>query len=338
MSSRPFPLPPNALLLAPMVGLSHRPLRELVRHFGGCDLFCTEMASASGFLSGAPYDRYFLDTLPIPGRTVLQFYSTDTPRMVEAARTAARSIPSSGLDLNFGCSAPHIVKSGGGVSWMKDPAAARDLVARVRDVYGTGSLSVKLRIGYDDDYNRLRDFCGPLAEAGAEWLVLHPRLRSEKFRRTGRWDYVRRLGEDLGVPVVGNGDIRSFEDWEGRVRECRPAGIMVGREAVRRPWIFALIRGRQADPSYRLTVDIPGTAEMALRLIEDLLPTEFHLSRARRFFFYYCDNLSFAHHARWKIQNAPDFTAIRSILAEYFKEVPKDTWKTEGSLVSCSLG
>ncbi len=324
MPSRPSPLPPNALLLAPMVGLSHRPLRELVRDFGGCDLLYTEMTSSAGYLSGAPYDRYFLDSEPAPERTILQFYATDAPRMGEAARKASREIPSAGLDLNFGCSAPHIEKSGGGISWMKDPVAARDLVARVREALPQGSLSLKLRVGYDDDYGRLRDFCGPMAEAGADWLVLHPRLRNEKLRRTGRWDYVRRLGEDLRIPVVGNGDVRSLEDRNARLRDFRPAGVMLGREAVRRPWIFALIRGRERDPSFRLTVDLADTAEKALRLIEEHLPPEFHISRARRFFFYFCDNLSFAHHVRWKIQNSPDLKAVRKALDEYFEEVPGD--------------
>ena len=327
MPARPSPLPPDALLLAPMVGLSHRPLRELVLGFGGCDLAYTEMTSAAGYLSGAPYDRYFLDTGPEPGRAVLQFYAVDAPRMIQAARKAARELPAAGLDLNFGCSAPHIEKAGGGVSWMKDPGAARDLVARVRDARPEGGLSAKLRVGYDEDYGRLRDFCGGLAEAGADWLVLHPRLRSEKLRRTGRWDYVRRLGEDLEVPVVGNGDIQGPEDHAARVRECRPAGIMLGREAVRRPWVFALIRGLERDPGFRMTVDLAGTAETALRLMEEHLPPEFHISRARRFFYYYCDNLSFAHHIRWKIQNAPDLKAVRQALEEYFEEVPGDREK-----------
>lgn len=329
MSLRPSPLPPHALLLAPMVGLSHRPLRELVLGFGGCDYVYTEMTSSAGYLSGAPYDRYFLDTGPEPGRTILQFYATDAPRMIQAARKAVREIPAAGLDLNFGCSAPHIEKAGGGVSWMKDPAAARDLVARVREACAPGSLSVKLRVGYDDDYDRLRDFCGGLAEAGADWLVLHPRLRSERLRRTGRWDYVRRLREDLGIPVVGNGDVRSPRDRADRIRDCGPDGVMLGREAVRRPWVFALIRGLERDPGFRMTVDLAETAERSLRFLEEHLPPEFHISRARRFFFYYCDNLSFAHHVRWKIQNAPDLAAIRRILADYFAEVPGDREKRE---------
>ena len=329
MYAEPFNLPPNALLLAPMVGLSHRPLRELIRSYGGCDVYYTEMTSAAGYLSGVPFDRYFLDTDPEPERTVLQFYTVDTPRMVEAARRSAREISSAGLDLNFGCSAPHIEKSGGGISWMKNPGAARDLVARVRETRPESSLSLKLRIGYDDDYGRLLDYCSGLAEAGADRLILHPRLKSEKFRRTGRWDYVRKLREDLRIPVVGNGDVRNPEDWAARVRECRPAGIMLGREAVRRPWIFALIRGLERDPGFQMVVDVAGTAETALRLMEEHLPPEFHISRARRFFFYYCDNLSFAHHVRWKIQNAPDLTEIRRILAEYFEEVPGDREKRE---------
>ncbi|MCX7023095.1 MAG: tRNA-dihydrouridine synthase family protein, partial [Spirochaetes bacterium] len=282
-------LPPDALLLAPMVELSHRPLRELIESFGGCDLYCTEMASASAFVSGAPWDRYFLDTLPCPGRTVLQFYASDRGRMAEAA-IRSRSMDAAGIDLNFGCSAPQIEKSGGGVRWMLDPAAAADLVKAVRDARPEGTVSVKTRIGYEDDYGYLRDFCGGLAGAGADWIVLHPRLKNEKFRRSGRWDYVRRLREDLGIPVVGNGDVRSPEDWRARVDACAPSGIMIGREAVRRPWIFALIKGRIADPDYSPLIDVRATAFRMLELVETLLPREFHRSRGRRFLHYYCDN------------------------------------------------
>jgi tRNA-dihydrouridine synthase len=163
---------------------------------------------------------------------------------------------------------------------------------------------MKLRIGYDDDYGRLRDFCGALEESGADYIVLHPRLKSEKLRRSGHWDYVRRLGTDLRIPVLGNGDVRSFETWEERTSSFCPAGVMVGREAVRRPWFFALLRGRKSDPGFSPLRRYRRNREKALDLIEEHLPPEFHLSRARRFFFYFCDNLSFAHHIRWKIQNA----------------------------------
>jgi tRNA-dihydrouridine synthase len=211
---------------------------------------------------------------------------------------------------------------------MREPGRARELVALARSAWPR-ALSAKLRIGPEEDYGALRDFALGLVEAGLDFLALHPRLEDERFRRKSRWDYVTRLAEELPVPVLGNGDVRSFSEWKRRREEARPAGIMIGREAARRPWIFALIKGKAADPAFELSVDLRATAARFLDLVETRLPPDFHLSRARKFFFYYADNFSFAHHIRWKLQNAPDLPAMRALLDEYLREVPGDEVKIE---------
>jgi tRNA-dihydrouridine synthase len=305
-----------------MVALSHRPLRSLVREFGGLDYACTEMASAAALVSGSPYDKWYLDPEPEPERTVLQFYTVKPERLVEALERCA-PWPVFGADINFGCSAPHIERAGGGVAWMSDPPRAAELICRARAAWPK-PLSAKLRIGAEEDYAALRDFCMRLVDAGVDYLTLHPRLKSEKLRRSSRWDYVASLARELPVPVVGNGDVRSYSDYRDKLEAYGPAGIMIGREAVRRPWIFALIRGREADAGFSMEVDLEATAYRMLDLMEEQLPPDFHLTRAQRFFFYYCDNFSFAHHIKWKTQNAPDLAGIRAVLAEYFAEVPAD--------------
>ena len=327
-------LPPRALLMAPMVELSHRPLRELVASFGGCDRYYTEMTSAAGYLSGAPWDKYFMDPEPEPARTVVQFYGNDARSLAGAAsklaadRRAAGG-PLGGIDVNFGCSAPHIEKAGGGVSWMKDPDGARGLLAGVVAAADGVPVSVKIRLGYDESPEALLGFCRGLCDAGAAYIVLHPRLKSEKFRRTGKWRYVRLLADALPVPVIGNGDVRSPADYAAAVGDYSHAGVMVGREAARRPWIFALIRAVERDPAFSMEVRIEETGLRMLSLLRAYLPQPFMLSRARRFFFYYCDNLAFAHHIRYRIQNAPDIEAVEARWREYFREVPGDRIKTQ---------
>ena len=110
---------------------------------------------------------------------------------------------------------------------------------------------------------------------------------------------------------------------------ARPAGIMIGREAVRRPWIFALIRGREVDPAFELHVDLRETAFRLLDLIETWLPPEFHESRAKRFFSYYCDNFSFAHHLNVGLQRAPDLGSMRRVLDDYLAKMPGDRVKID---------
>jgi tRNA-dihydrouridine synthase len=252
----------------------------------------------------------------------MQFYTTKAPRLAEALRhVAGKGL--FGADINFGCSAPNIRKAGGGVAWMRDPAGAAALVALARGAW-PAVLSAKLRLGETDDYGVLRDFAKGLAGAGLDFLTLHPRLEDQKFRRQGRWDYVGRLQEDLDLPVVGNGDVTSHSAYARRRVETGCAGIMIGRGAVRRPWLFALIKGKEADPGFELRVDREATALRFLDLVEARLHPDFHLTRAQRFFFHYADNFSFAHHLKWQLENAPDLAAMRSILAAYFAEVPKD--------------
>jgi len=321
------PFPPRSLFLAPMVELSHKPLRILVREFGGLDIACTEMASASLFLSGSANESWYLDPEPESERTMLQFYTMRgrTAPLLEALERCS-DLGVMGADINFGCAAPRISRAGGGAAWLEDPAGARNLVAEARRVWPK-LLSAKLRIGAEEDYPRLRDFCLGLVDAGLDFLSLHPRLSNEKFRRKSRWDFVAALGRDLSVPVVGNGDVRSYTDYRERVERYSPAGIMIGREAARRPWIFALIRGREADAGFSLEVDLLATAERLLDLLEEHIPPEYRLERARRFFAYYSDNFTFAHHITWRLQNSPDLGSMRAALEAYIAEVPADRRK-----------
>jgi tRNA-dihydrouridine synthase B len=321
------PFPAGSLFMAPMVGLSHRPLRTLVREFGGLDFAYTEMASAAALVSGSKNEGWYLDAEPAPDRTMLQFFTVKVERLVEAL-DRCKDMRVRGADINFGCAAPHIERAGGGAAWMEAPEKAAALVAAARAVWPK-LLSAKLRIGIDEDYGRLRDFCLGLAGAGLDFLCLHPRLKGEKLRRLSRWDYVRRLALDLPLPVIGNGDVRSWSGYRERVEESRPAGIMIGREAARRPWIFALIRGRERDPEFSLEVDMRACAERFFDLVEKHLPPEIHLTRARRFLFYFAENFSFAHHIRWRLQNAADLGAMRLALRGYLDEVPGDRIKIE---------
>jgi tRNA-dihydrouridine synthase B len=317
-----LPFPPGSLFLASMVALSHRALRELILGFGGLDLAYTEMASAAAIVSGSPYEDCYLDSGPEPERVIYQLYATKAERLPEAL-TRLKGKPVFGADINFGCAAPHITKAGGGAAWMREPERAFDLVRSARAAW-EGCLSAKIRLGQGEDYERLADFVRGLAEAGIDFVTLHPRFEGQKFRRQGRWDLLARLAAEMSLPIVGNGDIRLWSDYSRRVKESGAAGIMIGREAARRPWIFALLRGREASEGFEIEVDLLATALRMLDLIESRLIAEFWLTRAQRFFYYYSDNFAYAHHLKWKLVNAPDLGTMRGELQAYFEELPSD--------------
>lgn len=331
------PFPPNALLLAPMVGITNRAFRRLVFELGGAGWYFTEMASAEAFSSHALYEDIYTDPSPEPERTSVQFYAR-SPEALARACEMLRGRPAgqlpAGVDINFGCSAPHIRRAGGGSKWSGDPAKSAELVAAARSAWPR-ALSAKLRLGPDDDYGRFLSYCAALAEAGLDFITVHPRTDSQKFRRAPLWDHVGALARDLDIPVVANGDISDGESLSRVMEEQKPYAAMIGREAVRRPWIFGLRGGRRAaraegaDGHTTLAEAAGGIDRLAtglrfIDLAEELLPPPWRLESSRRFFSYYCDRLTFAHHIKYSMLNAASLDAMRDIFRGYFAQVPGD--------------
>ena len=307
-----------AFLLAPMAELGHRALRELLEEFGGCDEYFSEMISAAGLLSGGPYEKWYIDNGPCPRKLVYQIVGSDAEQIAKAAATLEK-FECAGIDLNMGCCAPLIRKAGGGIAWMASADRAAELVGCVRPETKK-RLSVKLRIGFTDDFEYLVKFCRRLESAGVDLITLHPRTAKEKFKRLARWDYVGALQRELSIPVAGNGDVT---DAAGLIR--RTSGpcdaVMVGRAAVRQPWIFAqarntLARIEGADPS-----PVPEIEETGLQFLELLArwqPPDFHVSRARRFFGFFCDNLKWGTYVKNLLNRESGLSGMERVWRQYF--------------------
>jgi tRNA-dihydrouridine synthase len=187
---------------------------------------------------------------------------------------------------------------------MADPEKAADLIRRVRPLI-RGRLSVKLRTGPTDDFEYLVRFCRGLEEEGADLITLHGRTAKEKFKRKARWNYVSALRKELRIPVAGNGDISSAAEIERRSKECD--AVMIGRLAVRRPWIFAEVKGTPLEVSGAF---IKETGLRFIELLARYQPPEFHLSRARLFFNYFCDNLKWGNHVKNILNRETDLAGV----------------------------
>jgi tRNA-dihydrouridine synthase len=301
-------------LLAPMAELSHRALRELIEGFGGCDEYFTEMISAAALFGGGPFERWYIDGGPCPEKVVYQLVGSDIGTISRAAALLDRQ-ECRGIDLNMGCCAPLIRKAGAGIAWMGSIDRAGELVKAVRKAVKR-RLSVKIRTGFTDDFDYLVRFCRRLADEGVDFITLHPRTAKEKLKRVARWDYVGALRRELAIPVAGNGDIATAEGLIARAgSECN--AVMVGRAAVRQPWIFAQAkRDTEEDAEYQIL-------ETGLRFLELLAcyqPPEFHISRARRFFGFFCDNLQWGNHLKNRLNREETLSGMEQVWQEYFKK------------------
>jgi tRNA-dihydrouridine synthase len=301
-----------------MAELSHRPLRELIEGFGGCDEYFTEMISAGAFIAGGPLEAWYADGGPCPGKIVYQIVGHDGGQIARAAALLSER-DCLGIDINMGCSAPAITRTGAGVRWMEDIDRAGNLVALVRKQL-TRRLSVKLRTGLRDDFDHLLRFCRRLEEEGAELITLHPRDAKEKFRRLAKWDYVAALKKELRIQVAGNGDISSPAELLSRSACC--GAVMAGRLAVRQPWCFAAARA--LENSGAVNINIEETGLRFLELLAQYQPPEFHLSRARRFFSYFCDNLTWAHYVKTRLNREQSLAAMEKVWRDYFAANTED--------------
>jgi len=302
-------------LLAPMAEISHRALRELIEDFGGCDGYFSEMISAGALLAGGPYEKWYIDAGPKPEKVVFQIVGAEIGQISQAAALLDR-LECAGIDINMGCSAPLIRKTGSGAAWMASIDRAGELISHVRPLVKR-RLSVKLRIGFKDDFEYLVRFCRRLEAEGTELITLHPRLVTEKFKRLARWEYVGALRKELKIPVAGNGDIADAQELVRRAAGCD--AVMVGRSAVRQPWIFSRARAALSPNSS----SVPNIEETGLRFLELLAqyqPPDFHLSRAIRFFGFFCDNLKWGNYLKTLINREKNLSGIERVWREHFKD------------------
>lgn len=227
-------------MLAPMAGYSDAPFRWLCRRYGSV-WSVTEMVSAKGLRLdptrgieiGAPYRGE-------PNLSV-QLFASDPDDAAYAVDLLDRRYGPAGFDLNMGCPVKKIAHKGCGVQLMRSPARAATIVAAMRA--GTDRpVSVKMRLGYDEVV--VDDVAAAVVQAGASWITVHGRTGLQKYGGEADWSHAERLASIVDVPVVGSGDVIDLASFQAR--SGRGTGIMIGRGALGRPWVFSTVRdGRE---------------------------------------------------------------------------------------------
>lgn len=257
-------------LLAPMAGFTDRAFRMLCRHF--CDIpAVTEMVSAAAIhykdKKTAALCRLEADDAP----TSVQIFGHSPEFIEEAAERIASgefcTRKPAAIDINMGCPVKKIVSGGDGSALMRDAELCAALVrAAVRgaEPYGV-PVTVKMRVGFDRP--NAPEVARRVAEAGASAVCIHGRTRDQMYSGQASLDEIARVREALPpeIPVIGNGDIASRADALRMISACGVDGVMIGRAALSRPWIFAEL----ADESFEAP-DENGRKRIALSLVRAL--------------------------------------------------------------------
>ncbi|MBQ8947624.1 MAG: tRNA dihydrouridine synthase DusB [Lachnospiraceae bacterium] len=238
------------LIMAPMAGISDLPFRLLCAEYGS-ELQCMEMISAKAITYHNRNTESLLEIDPGEGYVSLQLFGREPETMAEAVKMISdRSFDI--LDVNMGCPVPKIVNNGEGSALMKEPGLVGKIVeALVRAT--DRPVTVKIRSGFDPDHINAAEIAHIAEESGASAVAVHGRTREQFYSGRADWDIIARVADRLSIPVIGNGDVTSAEDFINMKKQTGCAGVMIGRALQGNPWLLKDIRtyletGEHATP------------------------------------------------------------------------------------------
>ena len=226
--------PPYAL--APMAGMTDTAFRRLVKRKGGCGLVVTEMVSSEGLVRGIDrtleYAEYTEEERPVS----IQIFGGDPARMADAAQIV-EGMGADIVDVNMGCPVHKIARHSAGCSLMREPAHAADVVRAMTRAVKI-PVTVKMRAGWDEAAINAPDMARRMEEAGAAAVAVHGRTAAQSYSGLSDWDLIERVAAGVSIPVFGSGDCIEPGHVVDRMRGAAVGGVLVGRGALRNPWIF----------------------------------------------------------------------------------------------------
>ena len=308
----------NRLFLAPMAGLGHVALRQLILEFGGPGLLFTGMCSAKAVPSENPeVSHVFKFRKQELKHLVCQIFGSDPQDMVKAAKRIEQE-GFFGVDLNFGCSVAAICKKGCGAALLKTPDIAVKIVEQVRKAVSI-PVFVKFRIGWEPDIAVVKATAKKFENAGADLLVFHPRIAPDRRTRPPKWEYIAIVKKAVSIPVFGNGNIFSKADMEQMVKETLCDGVSIGRLAIAKPWIFSLWTNqlKNYDNIYHHTAI--RMTDLFLQHYGEFIGVKFFKKWAP----YFSANFKFSHAINKKLLYNTTMVEIRKCIDEIFQETPE---------------
>lgn len=247
--------------LAPMAGVADRAMREICAAHGAC-YTVGEMASAKGLVMSDRKSEQLLDVADDQYLCAVQLFGCEPEIMAKATEKAMRFHPQI-IDINMGCPAPKVAKTGCGSALMKTPQMAGEVVRAVVKATDV-PVTVKIRAGWNLDSLNAVEIAKICEDAGASAIAVHGRTREQMYAPPVNIDIIRQVKEAVKIPVIGNGDIFTPKDAADMYEKTGCDLVMVGRGALGRPWLFAQINAWLGHQ--RIIPDPPVSERMRIML------------------------------------------------------------------------
>ena len=227
------------VVLAPMAGITNAGFRRLCREQGAGFYVC-EMITSRGLVERNPLTFRMIAMDPDEHPRSMQLYGVDPATVGEAVRIVVDQDLTDHIDLNFGCPVPKVTRRGGGAALPYKRRLFERIVRAAVENAGSVPVTVKMRIGIDDERHTYLDAAARAVDAGVAAVALHARTAAQRYSGIADWSEIARLRDALPaeLPVLGNGDIFSAADACEMVSATGCDGVVVGRGCLGRPWLF----------------------------------------------------------------------------------------------------
>lgn len=291
------------VLLAPMAGVTDSAFRTLCRE-QGADLTFTEMVSAKGLSYANEKTRHLLDPASGEDDVAVQLFGHEPDTMAAQAAWVEETLGNrlALIDINMGCPVRKIAGKGDGSALMKDPELAARITSAVSSAVNH-PVTCKFRRGWALGDETAPEFARRMEQAGAAALTVHGRFAEQMYKGAADWGVIARVKQAVGIPVVGNGDVRGAESALSLVEQTGCNAVMIARGAQGNPWIFAEVKAALDGNAYKAP-SVTERLQMARRHAELLAKRdERSIVRMRK-------------HASWYMTGLPGASKARALFNE----------------------
>lgn len=236
-------------ILAPMAGVTDVAFRLLCRKYGA-GMAVTEMISANALSRGNKATLKLIDVVPEEKSRVIQLFGQNTKSLIKAAKICEEQCEM--LDLNLGCPASKIIQQGSGSALLERPNKVKEIVTALTKAVNV-PITCKIRLGIKKsniNVIKIAQFC---EKAGAQLISVHARTQKQGYTGKADWSWIKKVKESVQIPVAGNGDVTTVEDYIRMKQETGCDYVMIGRGAIGNPYLFKQIADYNKTGKYEKT-------------------------------------------------------------------------------------
>ena len=310
----------NQVVLAPMAGICNSAYRQICKDMG-CGLIYAEMVSdkAITYNNQKTIDMLYMTEKERP--ISQQIFGSDKESFVEAAKFIEKEMKPDIIDINMGCPVPKVaVRAQAGSALLKDIDKIFDIVSSVVSAVNV-PVTVKIRSGWDSNHINAVEVAKVIEKAGASAICVHPRTRSQGYSGKADWNIIKEVKENVSIPVIGNGDIKSPEDAKRMLEETKCDAVMIGRGVLGNPWLIKNIVN-YLDGKEVIDVSIVDRIDMCLKhlkLLDSLKNEKLACLEIRNHISWYFKGIKGANELKNKVYQTTSIHDIILLLNE-FKE------------------